>query len=77
MNKLIAAVGYGNDFITFRFCKELGEAGLDMNEILKHINKKYPEAMVDGGGHPVAGTIHFNKASADVVLKEVLEFMKK
>jgi len=70
--KAVAALGIGKTFITFRF----GNIDLDMNKILADVKERYPYALVDGGGHPKAGTIRFISAAHDEILDTVIEYIK-
>jgi len=72
--KPVVALGYGKTFITFRISNSLD---IDMTRIMKHLEEKLPYALIQGGGHPKAGTIKFIEASADEVLSKTIDFIKR
>ncbi len=61
--------GYGPDFITIRS----SYSGFDVNVFAKELEKAFPHALVCGGGHQVAGSVHFIEAA----LTEILAFSRK
>jgi RecJ-like exonuclease len=72
LKKPIIMLGYDKTFITFRISEDLT---LDMNQICTFLEKKLPYSLIYGGGHPKAGTIRFNPASADEILQSIEEFI--
>lgn len=71
-DKPIVALGHGEDFITFRISRELE---YDVNEIIAHLDKELPYALIVGGGHPKAGTVRFIPAAKKKVMKIVLDHL--
>ncbi|MBI3032934.1 hypothetical protein HYY69_05645 [Candidatus Woesearchaeota archaeon] len=73
--KPVITCGYTKTGISFRCSTEI--KNFDVNQIIALLQKKFPEAQVDGGGHRVAGSINFIEASREEVIKEVLEYCKR
>jgi archaea-specific RecJ-like exonuclease len=67
------AIGAGDDFMTFRISKGLP---FDVNEIIARARSSYPYALVEGGGHPHAGTMRFVATARQEVMKTVLEILR-
>jgi len=49
---------------------------LPVQEIIDHLQNKFPEANVDGGGHEMAGAIRFVSAHSDKLLEEIKNMLK-
>ncbi len=65
----VVLFGYGDDFITIRS----SYAGFDVNVFAKELEKKFPYALICGGGHQQAGSVHFIEAAQ----KEILDYSRK
>ena len=61
-----------SDGFSYR-CDGVDFSGVDLIKILKD---KFPHAMVNGGGHDVAGSIRFNIASYDEIMNYVLYYLE-
>jgi archaea-specific RecJ-like exonuclease len=64
------AIGFGSDYMTFRCDKPIQ---FDINALISDLKRDMPYAMIDGGGHPRAGTLRMIPASR----KEVMEYAYK
>jgi len=64
-------LGYGDESITVR--SNCGK--FTVQEMLKHLEEKIPQAYIRGGGHENAGTIKFLAAFNGEVVKLVSEFL--
>ncbi len=73
MNKLVT-MGVLSDAMTIR---ATDGANFSVPELVKYLNKKLPEAYVNGGGHKNAGSIKFLPHKQPKVLEAVKEFIKK
>ena len=72
LSKVVTA-GVLNDAITMR---ATDEANFSVHELIERLNKKVPEAFVEGGGHKNAGSISFIPAQREKVLKELRDYIK-
>jgi archaea-specific RecJ-like exonuclease len=45
--------------------------------LIKELKEKFPFALINGGGHDVAGSIRFNEASRDEVIEFLIESITK
>jgi RecJ-like exonuclease len=50
-------------------------ANFSVHELINHLNKKLPNAFVNGGGHKNAGSINFLPYMKEKVLNELKEFI--
>ncbi|MGM5481627.1 MAG: DHH family phosphoesterase [Nanobdellota archaeon] len=64
---------YTDSIIVVR-AKQLEEI-FDVNKLIVHLQKKFPEARVSGGGHAVAGSIKFLPVAFDAVSQEVKKYI--
>lgn len=46
-------------------------------ELIKAVQKEFPDDVIDGGGHPLAGTLRFSEMAKDKILTFVIEQIKK
>ena len=69
--KLVSA-GIMGTAITFR---ATDEAGFDMHNLIAELQKRLPNAFVEGGGHKNAGAINFIPKKKDEVVAIVKEFI--
>jgi len=67
--KNVVTLGCMTDAITMR---ATDDANFSVSELIEYLNKKIPEAFVEGGGHKNAGSIRFVPSKQ----KEVLELVK-
>ncbi len=73
--KPVITLGYTKTSICFRCSSEI--QGFDVNEIIRSLQKKFPDAQVEGGGHRVAGSLNFIEAASEEIFKEIIEYCKK
>jgi RecJ-like exonuclease len=52
-------LGIGEGSITVR----TNIPGFDLNKLISEMKVKFPYAQIEGGGHKVAGTLHFVEAA--------------
>lgn len=52
------------------------KANFSVHDLIKHLNKKVPDAFVSGGGHKNAGAINFIPIMQSAVLEEIKEYVK-
>ncbi len=71
--KSLVTAGIMNTAITLR---ATDEANFSVHELLVYLNKKLPNAFVNGGGHKNAGSINFLPYKKDEVVKLLKEFVK-
>lgn len=71
LNSLIS-IGVMNTAMTFRATTG---ANFSIHDLIIYLNKKVPEAFIEGGGHKNAGSISFLPKYKDEVLKLVKEFV--
>ena len=69
----LVSVGIMNTAITLR---ATDQANFSVHDLIELLNKKIPEAFVEGGGHKNAGSITFLPNKKDEVLKILKEFIK-
>jgi RecJ-like exonuclease len=70
MAEKIIVAAYSRDLIIFR-------ANVDkfnLQELMKRLEKKYPELNLDGGGHELAGTIKFPPSKREDMLSEIEKY---
>ena len=72
--KAVVTAGIMRTAITFR---ATDAANFSVHELKKYIEKKCPEAFIEGGGHKNAGALSFLPYKKDEVVKLVKEFIKK
>ncbi len=68
------SLGFGSDFIVFR-CD--GVSNFDVNDIVEYIKNKIPHSLADGGGHAFAGSLKFISGSKELIIDDVLDYIKK
>ncbi|MFW6450052.1 MAG: DHH family phosphoesterase [Nanoarchaeota archaeon] len=73
-NKPVVMVGYCDDIATIRISKNLG---FDVNKLINELREKFPYAMVQGGGHAKAGSIHFAKHAKENIIEEIKKYLRK
>ncbi|MFA5763190.1 MAG: hypothetical protein WC915_00060 [archaeon] len=66
-NHKVLSIGYLSDMLIIRANKPV----LPVATIIENLQKKFPSANVDGGGHECAGAIKFVSAHKDDILEEV------
>ncbi len=69
----VLSIGHLSDMIIIRATKPI----LPVDTIIKNLQKKMPEANVDGGGHECAGTIKFVSAHLDNIIEEIKTMLKE
>lgn len=69
----VVTAGILNDAITMR---ATDKANFSVHGLIAHLNKKLPEAFVEGGGHKNAGAITFTPAKKDLILQEIRAYIK-
>ncbi len=72
-NAALVTVGVLNTAISIR---ATDEANFSVHELMQFLDKKAPNAFVDGGGHKNAGSITFIPNQKENVLKLLKEFVK-
>ncbi|MDD4250885.1 MAG: hypothetical protein PHX27_01680 [Candidatus ainarchaeum sp.] len=72
-NQNIFSIGYLNDMLIIRANKGV----LPVADIIQHLQEKFPQASVDGGGHECAGAIKFVSAHKDEILEEIKVMLKE
>ncbi|KZX10566.1 DHH family phosphoesterase [Methanobrevibacter curvatus] len=76
-DKTILTLSYGPDFAVIRATEKVNKVfGFNLNEIIKILAEKIPNAGIDGGGHEVAGSIKFLEGLSDEVLNTFKEELK-
>ena len=70
----LVTAGIMRTAITFRASDD---AGFSIHKLIKFLNKKLPNAFVEGGGHKNAGSINFLPNKQEDVLKLFYEFIKE
>ncbi len=73
VNSFVFSIGYLNDMLIVRANKPV----LPVAKIISHLQKKFPQASVDGGGHECAGAIKFVSAHRDEILEEIKTMLKE
>lgn len=73
--KNILVIGVGNTALVFRCSTDI--LSFDVNGIVDHCKKQVPHAQCHGGGHRVAGTMHFIPAAHNEVLSALREYVQK
>lgn len=68
----LITLGHMDDSIIIRATHPI----LPVQKIMSHLQEKYPNANVDGGGHEMAGTIRFVPAFKDELLEEIKSMVK-
>ncbi len=71
--KKLVSVGIMNTAMTFR---ATNEADFSVHDFIAFLNKRVPNAFVEGGGHKNAGSINFLPKSKDIVIELFNEFVK-
>lgn len=71
--KSLVSIGIMNTAITIR---ATDEANFSVHDLIKQLNKKLPNAFVEGGGHKNAGSINFIPVKQKEVLSELKKFVK-
>lgn len=66
----ILTLAYGSDFAVVRASDGMQVYSFDLNEIIKILQEKLPDAGVEGGGHSFAGSIKFFEGKRKEVLEE-------
>jgi len=69
----LVSVGLMNTAITIR---ATDEANFSVHELITFLNKKLPNAFVEGGGHKNAGSINFIPSKKDEIFELLKEFIK-
>ena len=69
----LVSIGLMNTAITIR---ATDEANFSVHELITFLNKKLPNAFVEGGGHKNAGSINFIPSKKEEVFDLLREFMK-
>jgi RecJ-like exonuclease len=72
--KALVTAGIMNTAITLR---ATDEANFSVHELLKYLNKKLPNAFVNGGGHKNAGSLNFLPYMKEEVIQYMKEFISK
>jgi RecJ-like exonuclease len=70
--KSLITAGIMNTAITLR---ATDEANFSVHDLLEYLNKKLPNAFVNGGGHKNAGSINFIPAKKEEVVQYMKEFI--
>ncbi len=70
----LITAGLMNTAITFR---ATNEADFSVHDFIDYIDKKLPEAFVEGGGHKNAGSVNFIPGKKEEVIKLLKEFLKE
>jgi len=70
----LVTAGIMNTAITLR---ATNEANFSVHELIKYLDKKLPNAFVNGGGHKNAGSINFLPCKKEEVVNVLKEFIKK
>jgi len=65
-------IGITEDMFIVRASKPV----LPVQEIINHLQVKFPQANVDGGGHEMAGAIRFVSAHKEALIEEVKNLLK-
>lgn len=71
----ILVVGVGNTALVFRCSTTI--LSFDVNTFIAHCQHAVPHAQCHGGGHRVAGTMHFIPAAHNEVLAALREYVQK
>jgi RecJ-like exonuclease len=71
--KSLISVGVMQDLITIRATEE---SKFSVHEFMAYLNKKLPQAFVEGGGHHLAGAIKFVPNKQTEVLEQLREYIK-
>lgn len=66
----ILTLAYGPDFAVVRASDGMQAYNFDLNEIIKVLQEKLPDAGIEGGGHSFAGSIKFFEGKRKEVLEE-------
>lgn len=69
----VLSLGYLSDMVIVRATHPV----LPVATIIEKLQKKFPEANVDGGGHECAGTLKFVSAHRDFILEEIKHLLKE
>lgn len=69
----VLSIGYLSDMLIVRATKPV----LPVDKIIKTLQKKYPHANVDGGGHECAGAIKFVSAHQELMIEAVKEMLRE
>jgi len=72
--KALITAGIMNSAITMR---ATDEANFSVHSLIEMLNKKIPEAFVEGGGHKNAGSITFIPSQKDKIVSLLKDFIKK
>jgi len=72
--KALVTAGILNSAITMR---ATDEANFSVHNLIEFLNKKIPEAFIEGGGHKNAGSITFIPSKKESVVSLLKEFIKK
>lgn len=71
-NKPVLSIGYLSDMIIIR----ANQPVLPVQKIITLLQKDYPEANVDGGGHEQAGTIKFVSAHLHSIIERIKQMLR-
>jgi archaea-specific RecJ-like exonuclease len=66
-------LGFGKDSCNFRSSSEI--KNFDVNALIQHCKEKIPHGQVNGGGHRVAGTMHYIEAAHKEVLEQIHAYL--
>jgi len=72
-HKAIISIGCLSDMLIIRATQPV----LPVQQIIENLQKKFPDANVDGGGHEMAGSIKFVQAHSDKILENVKNQIKE
>ena len=72
--KAVVTVGIMNTAVTIR---ATNEANFSVHDLKKYLDKKLPNAFIEGGGHKNAGSLNFLPCKKDEVVKFFKEFLAK
>ncbi|MCF7871564.1 hypothetical protein K9L97_00870 [Candidatus Woesearchaeota archaeon] len=72
-NSPVVSVGHLSDMIIIR----ANQLVLPVQKIIERLQKEFPEANVDGGGHEQAGTIKFVSAHLTEILERIKQMLKE
>ncbi|MBN1645734.1 hypothetical protein JW868_01710 [Candidatus Woesearchaeota archaeon] len=72
-NQNVLSLGIADDYLTIRS----SIAGFDINDLIENMKEDFPFARIEGGGHPMAGSIKMVPASKDMILKKIEEYIAR
>lgn len=73
-SKPLIMLGYADRVLTVRADKNLS---FDINELTTSLKEKYPASMLQGAGHPNAGSIHFPPQAKETVIEETKKYAER